>query len=109
MVAGPFDHGHGAGIAHRKTLAGNAAEVTFAFDRAVEHGVADDDRFLRHDPGIGGRGRGDAATPQSLAAGGGGGGLRAEGYAPGKPRRRHLSGGRAEPSESGTTGITAGA
>ena len=53
VVAGALDHGDGAGIAHREALAGDAAEIALAFDRAVEHGVADDDRFLRHDAGIG--------------------------------------------------------
>ena len=43
-----------AGVAHRETFAGDAAEIAFALDRAVEHGVADDDRFLRHDAGVGG-------------------------------------------------------
>src|SRR5262249_59519671 len=62
MVAGAFDHGDGAGIAHGEALAGDAAEVAFAFDRAVQHCVADDDRFLRHDAGIGGGPRDDAAT-----------------------------------------------
>src|SRR5262245_16125196 len=67
MVAGALDHGDGAGIAHGEALAGDAAEVAFAFDRAVQHRVADDDRFLRHDAGIGGRTRDDAATRQPLA------------------------------------------
>ncbi len=50
MVAGPLDHGDGARVAHGEALAGDAAEITFAGDRAVEHGIADDDRLLRHDP-----------------------------------------------------------
>ena len=49
MVAGAFDDGDGAGIAHGKSLAGDAAEITLAGNRAVEHGVADDDAFLGHD------------------------------------------------------------
>ena len=52
MVAGAFDHRDGAGIAHREALAGDAAEIALALDRAVQHGVADDDRFLRHDAGV---------------------------------------------------------
>ncbi len=67
MVAGAFDHRNGAGIAHRETLAGNAAEVAFAFDRAVEHGVADNDRFLRHDAGVGGRPHDDPPAGETLA------------------------------------------
>ncbi len=47
MVAGALDHRDGAGIAHGEALAGDAAEVAFALDRAVQHGVADDDRFFR--------------------------------------------------------------
>ena len=50
MVAGAFDHRDGAGIAHGETLAGYAAEIAFALDRAIHHGIADNDRFLRHDP-----------------------------------------------------------
>ena len=43
MVAGAFDHGDGAGVAHRETLARHALEIGFAGDGAVEHRVADDD------------------------------------------------------------------
>ena len=45
VVARPLDDRDGAGIAHREALAGDAAEIAFAFDRAVEHGIADDDRI----------------------------------------------------------------
>jgi hypothetical protein len=62
MVAGAFDDGDCAGITHREALAGNAAEIAFAVDRAVQHGVADDNRFLRHDSGIGGRADDDASA-----------------------------------------------
>ena len=47
MVADAFNDGDGARIAHRKPLACNALEIGFASDRAVEHGVADDDVFGR--------------------------------------------------------------
>ena len=67
MIAGALDHGGGAGIAHREALAGDAAEIAFAGDRAVQHGVADDDRFLRHDAGVGRRPDDDAAARQALA------------------------------------------
>ena len=53
VVAGALDHRDGAGVAHREALAGDAAEIAFARDRAVEHGVADDDQFLRHDARVG--------------------------------------------------------
>ena len=37
-----------AGVAHAEALAGDAAEVRLAVDRAVHHRVADDDVLLRH-------------------------------------------------------------
>ena len=67
MVAAAFDHRDGAGVAHREALAGDALEIRLAGDRAVEHGVADDDvlgriarrlRRLAHD---------HAAAGQALA------------------------------------------
>ncbi len=67
MIARAFDHRDGAGVAHREALAGDAAEVAFALDRAVHHGVADDDRFLRHDAAVGRRPHDDAAAGQALA------------------------------------------
>ena len=47
VVARALDDGDGAGVAHREALAGDAAEIALAGDRAVEHRVADDDRALR--------------------------------------------------------------
>src|SRR5205814_723100 len=67
VIAGALDHRDRAGIAHREALAGDAAEIAFALDRAVEDGVADDDRFLRHDAGVRGRADDDAATRKPLA------------------------------------------
>src|SRR6202012_4400765 len=67
MVAGALDHGDRAGVAYRKAFAGDAAEIAFTLDRAVHHGVADDDRLLRHDAGIGRRLDDDAAARQPLA------------------------------------------
>jgi hypothetical protein len=46
MVARALDDRDGAGVAHGEALAGDAAEVALALDRAVEHGVADDDRLV---------------------------------------------------------------
>ena len=46
VVADALDDRDGAGIAHGETLAGDAAEIAFARDGAVKHGVADDDRVL---------------------------------------------------------------
>src|SRR5215469_6140041 len=47
VIAGALDDGDGARIAHRETLAGNALEIGLAGNRAVEHGIADDDVFGR--------------------------------------------------------------
>src|SRR6185295_10089725 len=51
MIARAFHHRDGAGVAHREALAGDAAEIALALDRAVQHRVADDDRLLGHDAG----------------------------------------------------------
>src|SRR3979490_339102 len=67
VTAGALDHSHRARITHRKTYAGDAAEIAFALDRAVHHGIADDDGFLRHDAGIARRLDDDAAAGQALA------------------------------------------
>src|ERR1700719_5099059 len=67
MIAGAFDYGDRAGVAHREALAGNAAEIAFTLDRAIHHGVADDDGFFRHDAGIARRLDDDAAAGQALA------------------------------------------
>src|SRR5215472_7731318 len=42
VIAGTFDD-DGARIAHGETLAGNPLEIGLAGDRAVKHGIADDD------------------------------------------------------------------
>ena len=62
MVAGALDHRGRAGVAHREALAGDATEIAFAGDRAVQHGVADDDRLLGHDAGVAWRSDHDAPT-----------------------------------------------
>ena len=67
MVADALDDGDGAGVAHGEALAGDAAEIALALDRAVEHGVADDDRLLGDDPGVFRRADDDAAARQALA------------------------------------------
>src|SRR5256885_7776136 len=67
VIAGALDHRDGSRIAHREALAGDAAEIAFALDRAVEYGVADDDRFLRHDAGICRRADDDATAGKPLA------------------------------------------
>ena len=50
MVAGALDDGDRARVAHREALAGDALEIGFAADRAVQHGVADDDVLQRIAP-----------------------------------------------------------
>ena len=49
MVSDAFHDCDGAGIADGEALTGNAAEIAFALDRAVEHRVADDDGVFRRD------------------------------------------------------------
>src|SRR5262249_9359932 len=49
VVAGPFHDDGGARITHGEAFAGDAAEITFAGDGAIHHGIADDDRLLRYD------------------------------------------------------------
>jgi len=67
MVARAFDNGDRARVADGEALAGDAAEVAFARDRAIEDRVADDDRLFRND--LRGRRRIDdkTAARQSLA------------------------------------------
>ena len=67
MVAGALDHGDGAGIAHGEALAGNAAEIAFAGDGAIQHRVADDDRLLRHDARLLHRTHDEAAAGKTFA------------------------------------------
>ena len=51
VIAGAFDNGDGARIAHGEPLASHAAEIALAGNRTVKHGIADDDAFLGHDGG----------------------------------------------------------
>ncbi len=67
MVAGAFDDGRRARIAHGETLAGDAAEIAFAGNGAVHHRIADDDRLLRDDAGLRGRAHHDTAAGKTLA------------------------------------------
>src|ERR1700757_5146212 len=67
VVARALDDGDRAGVAHRKALAGDAAEVAFARDRAVQHGVADDDALLRHDAAIARRLDDELAAGEALS------------------------------------------
>src|SRR5208337_2471793 len=46
VIAHALDDRDRAGVAHAEPLAGHATKVTLACDSAVEHGVADDNRFF---------------------------------------------------------------
>src|SRR5215472_149007 len=50
VIAGTFDDGDRARIAHGETLAGNPLEIGLAGDGAVKHGIADDDVLGRLAP-----------------------------------------------------------
>ena len=56
-----------AGVAHAEALAGHAAEERLAVDRAVQHGVADDDVLVGAAAEVVGRPHDDAPARQSLA------------------------------------------
>src|SRR6202011_6382969 len=47
MIARALDNGGDTRIAHRKAFARDTLEIGLAGDRAVQHGVADDDVFGR--------------------------------------------------------------
>src|SRR5205085_5613288 len=96
MVAGALDHRDRAGVAHRKTLAGDAAEIAFALDRAIHHRVADDDGFLRHNPRVARRLDDDAAAGKTLADIVVGLALEIEGDAAREPRAKRLARGALE-------------
>src|SRR4030088_654161 len=67
MVSCSLDDRRRTGVAYAKTLAGDAAEVCFALDRAVHHGVADHDVVLRPRRRLGVGIHHDAAAGQSFA------------------------------------------
>ena len=52
---------------HGEAFARHAAEIAFASDGAVKHGVADDNRFFRHYAGIHRRPDNDAPAGKALA------------------------------------------
>src|SRR5258706_985012 len=91
VIAHALDDGGGAGIAHAEALAGHAAEVRFAADRAVHYPIADDDVLLRNNGRVL-RGMDDDPPPgQALADGVVGISLQFEGEAVGEPRPEALS------------------
>src|SRR5262245_36716999 len=67
MVSGALDHGNRARVPHGKALAGDAAEIALPGNRAIEHGVAHDDRLLRHDARFRRRADDDASAGKTLA------------------------------------------
>src|SRR5450830_1198016 len=67
VVAQAFDDGRGAGVTHGETLAGHAVEEGFAGNRAVQHGIADDDVVDGPATELRVRAHDDAATGQALA------------------------------------------
>src|SRR5699024_11133649 len=62
-----FDNRYGAGIAYRKTFAGNAPEIGLTLDSAVKHGIADDNGVFRRVTGRFRRSDSDASSRQALA------------------------------------------
>src|SRR5262249_10854744 len=65
MIAGALDHGDRAGVTYGKAFAGDAAEVALALDRAIHHGVADDDALFGHYAAVARRLDDDAAARQA--------------------------------------------
>src|SRR5689334_10881540 len=68
MVADTLDDRKCARVANREALPGNAPEVRFPANRAVEHDVASDDVFGRLAAELGRRLHRDAPTRQTLTA-----------------------------------------
>src|SRR5207245_10664434 len=81
------------GVAQREALAGDAAEIAFALDRAIHHGIADDDRLFRHDAGIVRRLDDNAAAGKALADIVVAFAFEIEGDAARQPRAERLAGG----------------
>src|SRR6516162_5556300 len=101
MIARALDDGDRAGVAHGETLAGDAAEIAFARDRAVQHGVADDDALFRHDAAVARRLDDDLAAREALADIVVGFAFEIEGDALRKPRAEGLARGALEADMDG--------
>ena len=67
MVAHAFDDCNRAGVAHCKPLARDSRKIALSGCRAIQHGVADYDVFMRGQSGILGRLDADASAAQPLA------------------------------------------
>src|SRR5262249_27490746 len=89
---------------HREAFAGDAAEVAFALDGAVEHGIADDDRFLRHEAAVACRADNEAAAREALADIVVGVAYEIEGYPARQPGTEALAGGAGELDVDGVIG-----
>src|SRR5262249_28197745 len=85
-------------------FAGDAAEIAFALDRTIEHGVADNDRLLRHEPAVGRWPNDDAATREALADIVVGVALKLEGHAAREPGAEALPGSPCEGHVDGVIG-----
>src|SRR5262249_26391058 len=66
LVAATFHHGERTGVAYRESFAGHALEIRLTGDRAIQHGVADDDVLSRFARRVGVTDD-DAATGEALA------------------------------------------
>ena len=67
MIADAFDDGGNAGIAHGEAFTGDATEITFAGNGAVQHGVADNDIVFGDEAALGLRIDDDAAARKTFA------------------------------------------
>src|SRR5215467_14699107 len=67
MIASAFDDRDRSRIADCEPLTGHAAEIALTGYGAVQNGIADNDRPLRHDSGIGGRSHYDSAAGKPFA------------------------------------------
>src|SRR5262249_5154705 len=101
VVASALDHGGRARIAHREALAGDTAGVALALDRSVEHGVADNDRFIWHDGRGCSRADDDAAPGEALADMVVGVAFQLEGHTAREPGAKTLPGRAGEPDVDG--------
>ena len=67
MVPDALNDRGGSGIANRKTFASDTVKEGFAARRAIERDIADDDIFLRCEPGTARRMDNDSAARKALA------------------------------------------
>ena len=104
VVAHALDHRVGAGVAHREALAGHAAEIRLAGDRAVQHDVAGDHVLRGLAAELRARLHADAPARQPLAAVVVGLADQVQGDALGQERAEALAGGAGQPDVDGVVG-----